>query len=109
MVAIFRSSSSLAMVTSPSLALSRSNSSLRLPRSRLHRRCRTGQRPAALSAQAGGGDVELAGQRLQRLAAQQPHDGGQLAWRGEAALPAPPEAPPAFSRLRAPSGSSLRI
>jgi hypothetical protein len=64
-------------------------------------------------AQASDGDVEFAGQGLERLAAQQAGDDGQLAPGGEAALrPAPPEGAPAsavWAHAGAPSGLSLRI
>jgi hypothetical protein len=52
----------------------------------LHRRLRRDQGAVAPRAQAGDGDVELAGQGLERLAAQQAGDDGELAPRGEAAL-----------------------
>jgi hypothetical protein len=71
----------------------------------LHRRLRRNQGAAALRVQASNGDVDLLGEGLQRLAAQQAGNGGQPALIGEAALrPAT-----AGGRAGALSGSSLRL
>src|SRR3712207_8170304 len=53
-------------------------------RSLLHRRLRRDQGAVAPFRQAGDSDVQLPGQGLERLVAQQAGDGGQLALRGEA-------------------------
>src|SRR3954451_4067242 len=52
----------------------------------LHRRLCPDQGTIPPPAQTSGGDVELPAHGLQRLAAQQAGDGGQLALRGEAAI-----------------------
>src|SRR3954469_15351711 len=90
--AIFCSSSSLAMVTSPSLAFKRSrlkavpSTITAVAFALLHRRLCRDQGAVSPRAQPGDGDVELAGHGLQRLTAQQPGDGGQLAPGGVATL-----------------------
>src|SRR3954463_1378815 len=83
--AIFCSSSSLAMVTSPSLAFKRSrlkavpSTIAAVALALLHHRLCRDQSAVSPLAQAGDGDVELAGHGLQRLTAQQAGDGGPLA------------------------------
>jgi len=62
----------------------------------LHRRLRRDQGSVAPVAQAGGGDVQFAGQGLERFAAEQTGHCRQFAFSGKAPSgPAPPEEAPA--------------